>query len=114
MKVVSGTAVSMTDANGVKSPQTGATLALPLPRGCRSVTMRAITATGSPTYARYGLATLSAGPQAAGEGSKRFDLAGDMPIPSSGIANVYFAVDAGTVLWDWVFEVDETIKIGDA
>jgi len=101
-------AVSTTDKVGTKSPQLAAgTLALFIPDGCRSVTVRAdaVAAGGPPTVARYSTAVLAVGAQSASDGSKVFDLGGDVPIPCYGIATLYFAVDVGVANWQFVFEV---------
>ena len=100
-----------TDAVGTKSPQLNAgTLALFMPPGCTSVTVRADAATGSPTVARYSKSVLAVGAQVTGDGSRLFDLGGDKPIPCFGTRELYFAVDAGTANWNWEFEIGGTIR----
>ena len=105
-------AITQTDATGKKSPALNvATLVLCPPPGCECVTVRADAAGGSsPTKARYSNTVLTAGAQSEGDGSRAFDLAGDIPIPCKGMVMIFFALDTGTADWQWVFEVPPTVR----
>jgi hypothetical protein len=98
--------VSTTDKVGTKSPQlAAATLVLYPPDGARALTIRADGTDTTPTYACYALSSISVGAQSAGNGSRKFDLGGDEPIPCFGLKALYFALDAGLANWNYVFTI---------
>jgi hypothetical protein len=98
--------VSTTDKVGTASPKlAAATLALYVPEGARALTIRADGTDATPTYARYALSSIAVGAQVAGDGSRKFDLGGDEPIPCFGLPAVFFALDAGLANWNFVFTI---------
>jgi len=104
--------IQTSDKLGLASPQLAVgTLALCMPHGATTVTVRADAGASTATIARYSAtAVLSVGAQSAGEGSKLFDLGGDVPIPCKGLSALYFAVDQGTANWNFVFETGDTVR----
>ena len=98
--------VSTKDKVGTESPKlAAATLVLYVPDGARALTIRADGTDATPQYARYSTSSLSVGSQSAAEGSRKFDLGGDEPIPCYGLTALYFALDAGLADWNWVFTI---------